>query len=98
MACVDRAMQPLPVPECAGAGPIHADGLALHPYSVGVQPGTGSPNPDDVYLADLGRVEPLLAQLQAAGRIDRARPLYLTEYGYDTADFAQTPEMQAAYQ
>lgn len=98
MACVDRAMQPLQVPECAGAGPVRADGLALHPYSVGVAPGTSSPNPDDVYLADLGRVTPLLQQLQAAGRIDAAWPLYLTEYGYDTADFAQTPEMQAAFQ
>jgi Cellulase (glycosyl hydrolase family 5) len=98
MACVDGAMQPLQVPECAGAGPLRADGLALHPYSVGVAPGVSAPNADDVYLADLGRVTPLLTQLHDAGRINETWPLYLTEYGYDTADFAQTPETQAAYQ
>jgi hypothetical protein len=98
MACVDAAMQPLQVPECRNAGPLHADGLALHPYSVGVAPGTPAPHPDDVFLADLGRMDALLTQLREAGRIDQPWPLYLTEYGYDTGDFAQTPETQAAYQ
>jgi hypothetical protein len=98
MACVDRDMHPLDVPECRGVGVLRADGLALHPYSVGVAPGTPSPNPDDAYLADLGRVDALVSRLHADGRIDGDWPLYLTEYGYDTADFAQTPEMQATYQ
>jgi hypothetical protein len=84
MACVDALMRPLAVPECAGAGPVHADGLALHPYSLHTSPAAASANPDDAAIGDLRRVAGLVAALHGAGRIDREWPLYLTEYGYET--------------
>jgi hypothetical protein len=84
MACVDGFMRPLAVPECDGAGPLHADGLALHPYSLEGAPSSVSPNPDDAALGDLPRVTELVRQLHGAGRIDGEWPLYLTEYGHET--------------
>jgi hypothetical protein len=101
MACVDRALQPLRVPECRGAGPLHADGFAMHPYSLRVAPGEHARNPDDVYLADLSRLDALLTALRQAGRIDRDWPVYVTEYGYETRppdpSARYTPEQQARY-
>jgi hypothetical protein len=101
MACVDTAMRPLRVPECRGAGPLHAEGFAMHPYSLGVAPGHSSSNPDNVYLADLGRLDALITALHGAGRIDREWPVYVTEYGYETRppdpSAKYTPEQQARY-
>jgi hypothetical protein len=84
LACVDDKLLPLTVPECRGVGALHADGFAMHPYSVGVAPGVGAAHPDDVYLADLGRLSALIGQLHALGRTDAAWPIYVTEYGYET--------------
>jgi Cellulase (glycosyl hydrolase family 5) len=101
MACVDAYMQPLAVPECAGAGPLRADGLALHPYTLDSTPAAASPHPDDAALGDLARVTSLVANLHGAGRIDGEWPLYLTEYGYETRPpdpyAAHTPAEQARY-
>ena len=101
LACVDGAMQPLKVRECDGAGVLHADGFALHPYSLEATPGDSSPNPDDAPIGDLGRVDKLIADLYAAHRIDHQWPLYLTEYGYETRPpdptARYTPEQQARY-
>ncbi len=101
LACVNRRLAPLRVKECRGAGVLHADGFAMHPYSVGVAPGVGARDPDDIYLADLDRLELLLSQLYHQGRTDSEWPVYVTEYGYETrppdphARF--TPEQQARY-
>lgn len=101
MACVDDRLKRLRVPECRGAGTLRGDGLAMHPYSVDVAPGVHAEHPDDVYLADLGRLDSLLQSLSERGRISAAWPLYLTEYGYETKPpdpTAQyTPEQQARY-
>ena len=68
----------------ASEGVVHADGLALHPYSLESTPAAPSPNPGDAALGDLARVTALVDELYAAGRIDRPWPLYLTEYGYES--------------
>ena len=59
-------------------GPVHADGLALHPYSLDTPPGQPSANPDDARIGDLARVDQTLAALGVSW------PIYLTEYGYET--------------
>jgi hypothetical protein len=84
LACVDRKLAPLHVKECRKIGPLHADGFAMHPYSIGVAPGVGAKNPDDIYLADLDRLALLISQLYHQGRTDGDWPIYVTEYGYET--------------
>ena len=84
LACVNRRLAPLRVPECKGVGTLHADGFAMHPYSVGVAPGVPAEHPDDIYLADLHRLSALITQLHDLGRTDHDWPIYATEYGYET--------------
>src|SRR3954454_8133356 len=84
MACVDGNLKPLKVPECRGFDPIRADGYAHHPYSRTSPPTAGDPDPDDVPLANIDRLEGLLDQLADRGRIVGRLPLYLNEYGYET--------------
>jgi hypothetical protein len=84
LACVDAALAPLDVPECRNFKPLRADGFAHHPYSRTTVPGASSPAPDDVPLADVDRLERLLGELAARGRITSSLGLYLTEYGYES--------------
>jgi hypothetical protein len=103
MACVNSRLAPLKVPECRGSAgrQLHADGFAMHPYSLDVAPGVHSPRPDEVYLADLGKLDLLIAQLRHLGRLDREWPVYITEYGYETRPpdptAQHTPAQQARY-
>jgi hypothetical protein len=85
LACVDATLQPLDVDECRGFRPLRADGFAHHPYSRYTTPGASSANPDDVPIADTGRLSALLDQLAAAGRITGRLPIFQTEYGYETS-------------
>ena len=66
-------------------GPLKATGFAHHPYSVTAAPGAGAPHPDDVTLADAGRLKTALDAAAAAGRVPRDLPLWYTEYGYQTS-------------
>jgi hypothetical protein len=93
LACVNKRLKPLRVPECRGAGVLHADGFAMHPYSIGGAPGVRAKRADDVYLADLDRLDLLLSQLHDTGRTDDHWPIYVTEYGYET----RPPDPEARY-
>ena len=93
LACVNKTLAPLKVPECKGVGMLHADGFAMHPYSVGGSPGFHAARGDDIYLADLDRLGLLLSQLYNQGRTDRKWPIYVTEYGYET----RPPDPEAQY-
>lgn len=84
LACVDEELRPLAIPECAGFEPLRADGFALHPYSIGFAPDASNPELDTVQLGDVGRLSDLLRDLQAAGRLGKELPLYITEYGYES--------------
>jgi hypothetical protein len=101
LACLNRKLKPLRVPECRGAGELHADGFAIHPYSVDVAPGVHAAHADDVFLADLHRLDSLLGKLHKLGRADGDWPVFVTEYGYETKPpdpTAQyTPAQQARY-
>lgn len=101
LACVDGAMQPLEVPECAGFEPLPGDGFSHHPYSLDLPPWEPDPRPDNVRMADLERLTGLLRDLHVAGRFEEELPVYVTEYGYETnpPDPTQriTPEQQALW-
>jgi hypothetical protein len=100
MYCVDGAYQPLRgaaavalgcpasgAPSSfvrAHPGLFDATGFAHHPYSLLTAPAVSLADPDDVPLADLGRLENGLDRIFAAYGVIRRLPLYLTEYGYLT--------------
>lgn len=93
LACVTTDLRPLDVPECEHAGTLHADGLALHPYSLLVDPGTPANSEENIFLADLPRVSALLEALRGQGRIDQQWPIHVTEYGYES----RPPDPEARY-
>src|SRR3954447_14896486 len=76
LACVDRALRPLRVPECAGFRPLQADGYAHHPYTRATDPAAHDADPDDAPLGETARLETQLDQLAQAGRITEKLPLY----------------------
>ena len=82
---MDDRLVPLDVPECRNFRPLRADGFAHHPYSRTTVPSASDPNPDDVPLADVGRLEQLLDQLATRGRITTRLGIYDTEYGYESS-------------
>lgn len=84
LACVDEQLGPLNRPECANFTALPGDGWSHHPYSLELEPWRSDPRPETVRIGDLGRLSSLLDRLHAAGRTQRALPLYLTEFGYQT--------------
>jgi len=85
LACVDRSLRPLDVPECRGYRPLGADGFAIHPYVHRRAPQRHLPNPDSVGINDLPRLSSLLDRLHRRGRIRARLPVYVTEFGYETS-------------
>jgi hypothetical protein len=84
LACVDRSLAPLRIPECRDYSPLRADGYAHHPYSLRTTPAAHASNPDQIPLADTPRLERLLHTLYLDRRITSDLPMYETEYGYKT--------------
>ncbi len=100
LACVDADLRPLRRPECRGFRPLRADGFAHHPYSRDTAPDTRDDTRDRVQIGELDRLTALLAELNAAGRLETPLPLYLTEYGYETKPpdpLGQPPDAHARY-
>jgi Cellulase (glycosyl hydrolase family 5) len=100
LACVDARLRPLRRAECRGFRPLRADGFALHPYSLHTIPGATDARLDRVQIGELGKLTTLLTGLRRAGRLAQPLPLYLTEYGYQSAppDPGGIPgALQAAY-
>ena len=88
LACVDERLRPRSDGDCGDFRPVRADGLAYHPYTRYVTPGTRAAARDQAALADLPRLHELLERLRAAGRLrlPEDAPLWLTEYGYETRE------------
>jgi hypothetical protein len=85
---------------CSGS-PAHFDALAHHPYPIG-PPRRHAPNPDDVVIADMGRLSgPLHAAIKAHTVLPRGnKQLWATELSWDTKppDPGGIPEhLQATY-
>ncbi|WP_157260784.1 cellulase family glycosylhydrolase [Patulibacter minatonensis] len=92
LACVDDALRPVTDGACRDFRPVTADGLAFHPYTRYVTPGTPAVGRDRVQLADQAKLQSLLRRLRDARRIvlDGApgvpAPVWLTEYGYEARE------------
>lgn len=92
LACVDDDLRPVDDRGCKDFRPVEADGLAFHPYTRYVTPGTPAEGRDRVQLADQDELQSLLRRLRDAGRIvlgdDPAvpAPVWLTEYGYEARE------------
>ncbi|MDQ3722331.1 MAG: hypothetical protein M3376_04530, partial [Actinomycetota bacterium] len=84
LACVDDRLEPLTDSRCSSFTALQADGFAYHPYTFGTSPYGPSARIDEVGIGELARLSALLGALHARGRLERALPLYLTEYGYET--------------
>jgi len=70
-----------PVGRCA---PLPVSGIAIHPYPMGASPLYVPPNPDQVTLASLGRLERAINLAVRAHRLSAHVPIYITEYGINT--------------
>jgi hypothetical protein len=100
LACVDARLHPLRSADCRGFKPLRADGFALHPYSLHTIPGAADLQLDRVQIGELGKLTTLLERLRRAGRLAQPLPLYLTEYGYQSAPpdpSGVPPGLEAAY-
>ncbi len=87
LGCVSAGYRKLRTGDCKGFTAARADGFAFHPHGTLYSPDRPYPNPDDVNLASLGRLESALDRLQRAGRLrptTRRFNLFLDEYGYQT--------------
>jgi hypothetical protein len=101
LGCVDRAGRRLRTGYCRGFRPATGDGFAFHPHGTLVAPDRAYPNPDDVNLASLGRLESVLDRLQRGGRLHastRRFGLFLDEYGYQTRPPDRTAGVSLATQ
>jgi polysaccharide biosynthesis protein PslG len=85
--CTNRRWRP--VRHCA---PLHADGFALHPYTLRWRPDFPGRSADDVTTGSLARIDLALRRLAAtralATRRGRPLPLYLTEWGWHARSFS----------
>ena len=96
LACVDRRLKPLRTPACANYRPIDGDGWAHHPYNRNVRPDTPADprRPDDVSVAQLGKLGLLLDRLARRGRIAPGlKRIHVTEFGYETIPIPRRPRI-----
>jgi len=84
LVCVDEELRPRDDGACASFRPLPGDGWSHHPYGGRLPPWEESPEPDDVRIADVGRMADALDALHAAGRTEERLGVYLTEFGYQT--------------
>jgi hypothetical protein len=67
-------------------GPLKATAYAHHPYTKKAAPTKAPANPDELTIANIGTLGPLLDTLsaQSGGKIPAGMPVLLTELGYES--------------
>lgn len=67
-------------------GPLKATAFAHHPYTKKVAPTKAPASPDELTIANVATLGPLLDTLsaQSAGKIPAGMPVLLTEFGYES--------------
>ena len=101
LGCLDARWRRLRTGYCKDFKPATGDGFAFHPHGTLTSPDRAYPNPDDVNLASLGRLESALDRLQRGGRLrasTRRFGLFLDEYGYQTRPPDKTAGVSLATQ
>ena len=70
----------------AKSGPLKATAFAHHPYTKKVAPTKAPASPDEITIANIGVLGPLLDTLsaQSGGKIPSGMPVLLTEFGYES--------------
>ena len=70
----------------ARTGPLQATAYAHHPYTKKVAPTKATAKPDEITIANIGTLAPLLDTLaiQSGGKIAGGLPILLTEFGYES--------------
>ena len=70
----------------AVTGPLNASGYAHHPYTKKGAPTVAPKVPDEITIANIGSLGPLLDTIsdQSGGKIPRDLPILLTEFGYES--------------
>jgi hypothetical protein len=70
----------------AKTGPLPATAFAHHPYTKKVAPTVAPASPDEITIANVGTLGPLLDTLstQSGGKIPAGLPILLTEFGYES--------------
>ncbi|HSD81452.1 MAG TPA: cellulase family glycosylhydrolase, partial [Solirubrobacteraceae bacterium] len=105
LGCVDARYRRYRGGSCRGFSAPVADGFAIHAHGLKASPTTPSPNPDNVQIADLPRLEHALdAVTRARGLRKRGGGrfgLWIDEYGYQTNPpdryLGVRPAIQAAW-
>lgn len=94
LTCRDRHMRVL-----RRCKPLHAEGFALHPYTLSWRPKFPGTSPDDVTTGSLPRLVRMLRALAHTHALSTPSggppPIYLTEYGWQT-DYAPGGEQRRA--
>jgi hypothetical protein len=67
-------------------GPLKASGYAHHPYTKKQAPTKAPASPDEITIANIGTLGPLLDTLsaQSGGKLPAGLPVLLTEFGYES--------------
>jgi hypothetical protein len=68
-------------------GPLKATAFAHHPYTKKVAPTKAPSSPDEITIASIGGLGPLLDTLaaQSGGKLPADMPVLLTEFGYESS-------------
>jgi hypothetical protein len=101
LACVDRRLRPITTGSCAHFSTVPGDGWAHHPYTRNERPDLHSPadEPDDVRIAELGKLSRLLRGLVARGRLAPGlAEIHITEFGLETGYIPGRPKLSPATQ
>jgi hypothetical protein len=71
----------------AKGGPLKATAYAHHSYTKKIAPTKVPASPDEVTIANIGTLGPLLDTMsaQSGGKIPAAMPILLTEFGYESS-------------
>jgi hypothetical protein len=100
MVCVNKKLKRIPSADekCTG-GPLALDAYATHPYDFTHKPTKRRENPDELTMANIGRLPKLLNKLRKRGLIEAPKkrfPIYLTEFGYFVGGSRGVPESRRA--
>jgi hypothetical protein len=100
MVCVNKKLRRTRDAEekCTG-GPLQLDAYSTHPYDFTHKPTRRRKNPDELTMANIGRLPKLLNKLRKKGLIEPSKkrfPIYLTEDGYFVGGNRGVPEARRA--
>ena len=100
MVCVNKKLKRTRDADekCTG-GPLKLDAYATHPYELTTKPTRRRKHPDELTMANIGRLPKLMKRLRKKGLVEPSTkrfPIYLTEYGFLVSGSRGIPETKRA--